>query len=140
MSFGGFEKTIVLVVEFEAATVAGDCTRCEYQRHIFRDFRDVETVEGVEKYVMRLMRCASIRELMVTFNTEGDYCTSREGVGRIIREDGAGYRFRFVRWPARNVIDDATQEKITARDVRRLYLETVEKLQERFPDAETATA
>ena len=134
------EKCVVLVVEFRAATIAGYDTRCEKEKYFFRDWRDVETVETVEKYVMRLMRSPSVRDLMVTFNVEGEYYSSREGVSRIIREDGAGYRFRVVRWPARNVIDDSTLEKLGARDVRRLYLETVEKLQERFPDAETATA
>ena len=132
------EKTIVLVVEFTTATAAGPDTRCECQKYIFDDWRDVEKVEGVEKYVMRLMRSPSMRDLMVTFNTEGEYYSSREGVGRIIRENYGG--FRVVRWPSRNVIDDCTLEKLAARDVRRLYLETVERLQERFPDADGATA
>lgn len=127
------KKCVVLVVEFTTATAAGPDTRCECQKYIFDNWRDVETVEGVEKYVMRLMRGASFRDLMVTFNTEGEYYSSREGVGRIIRENCGG--FRVVRWPSRNVIDDSTLEKLGARDVRRLYLETVERLQERFPDA-----
>lgn len=131
-------KCVVLVVEFTTATAAGPDTRCECQKYVFNDWRDVEKVEGVEKYVLRLMRSPSVRDLMVTFNTEGEYYSSREGVGRIIRENCGG--FRVVRWPSRNVIDDCTLEKLAARDVRRLYLETVERLQERFPDADGVTA
>ena len=129
------EKCVVLVVEFRTATIAGEDTRCETEKYFFRDWRDVETVETVEKYVLRLMRSPSVRDLMVTFNIEGEYYSSREGVSRIIREDGAGYRFRVVRWPSRNAIDDCTLEKLSARDVRRLYFETIERLQERFPEA-----
>ena len=136
MSIGSYDKCIVIEVEFQQATVAGTDTQCNYLRHIFRDFRDVETVESVEKYIKKLLGCKTIRDLMITFHTEGDYYSSREGYCRIIREWND--QFRIIKWQASNVRDDYTIDKVTTKDIRQLYLATVEKLYDRFPDAENA--
>ena len=92
MSIGSYDKCIVIEVEFEQVTIAGTQTRCNYMRHIFHDFRDVETVESVEKYVKKLLGCKTIRDLMITFNTEGDYCSTMEGYARIVREYNDKFR------------------------------------------------
>ena len=104
MSIGNYDKCIVIEVEFQQATIAGTDTQCNYLRHIFRDFRDVETVESVEKYIKKLLACKTIRDLMITFHTEGDYYSSREGFMRIIREWND--QFRIVKWAMKNSIDD----------------------------------
>lgn len=130
------EKCIVIEVEFEQKTIAGSDTRCEVSKHIFRDFRDVEQVESVESYVKKLLSCQSIRNLMITFHTEGDYYNTREGYCRIIRE--WDNKYRIIKWQARNIIDDYNLDKVTIKDIRALYLATVEKLYDRFPDAENA--
>ena len=136
MSIGNYDKCIVIEVEFQQSTIAGTDTQCNYLRHVFRDFRDVETVESVEKYIKKLLSCKTIRDLMITFHTEGDYYSSREGFMRIIREWDD--KFRIVKWAMKNSIDDYTLDKVTTKDIRGFYLATVEKLFDRFPDAVSA--
>ena len=128
-----YDRCIVLTVEFQAATIAATDTRCETDKYIFRDFRDVEQVESVEKYVKKLIGCKTIRDLMITFSTEGSYYDTKEGYCRIIREYSD--KIRIVKWPERNVVSDSTFDKITTKDIRQLYLATVEKLFDRFPDS-----
>lgn len=130
------EKCIVIEVEFEQKTIAGSGTRCNYSQMIFHDFRDVEQVESVESYVKKLLDCHSIRDLMITFHTEGDYYSSREGYCRIIRE--WDNKYRVIKWQERNIKSDSSFDKVTKKDIRALYLATVEKLYDRFPDAESA--
>ena len=113
MSIGMYDKTLVIEVDFQQATIAGTDTKCNYLRHIFTNFRDVETVESVEKWVKKLLGCKTIRDLMITFHTEGDYYSSREGYCRIIREWDD--KFRIIKWQAENIRDDYTLEKVSER-------------------------
>lgn len=136
MSLGGYDKIIVIEVDFQQATIAGTDTQCNFLRHIFHNFRDVETVESVEKWVKKLLGCKTVRDLMITFHTEGDYYSSREGYCRIIREWDD--KFRVIKWQSQNIKDDYTVDKVTLKDIRALYLATVEKLMERFPDSVSA--
>ena len=131
------EGNIQIEVDFLMSTIAGTRTRCNTDYYIFSDFRDVERVEDVEKYVKKLLNAKNIRDLTITFQTSGESYGSIEGTSRIIREfDG---QYRIIQWPARNVIDDKTTDKISAKDIRKLYLDCVERFYTRFPEkAETA--
>lgn len=137
MSIGNYDKCIVIEAEFIMATVADIDTRCNGAKYVFRDFRDVDRVEDVEKYVKKLLGCKTIRDLTVTFSTEAEDYATMENYCRIIRRWENEYR--IIKWQGRNIIGDYTQEKVTTKDIRALYLATVEKLFDRFPDAD-ATA
>ena len=137
------DYTIEIMSEFRASTIAGGFTRCEHMYSVsapsLAAFRDIDTVENMEKHVMKLVHAQgkSVSDLMITFNVYSYKTYATIGICRIYAEYGSGPAWKVVSWPHVNQTDVEKREKITAKDARALYLRAVEKIEE-YTDKDSA--
>lgn len=115
---------ITIQVNFTARTVAGR-TECQAEKNIhgsYRDLSDVSRVNSVVEYVKKILSSKTISDKMITFNFGNHW--NMVGTSRIVDDFVCGRE--IIKW-GHNTTDRWDVEKITAKDIKALYLECVNK-------------
>ena len=114
---------ITLEADFTTKTFAGH-TRCTAEKNVFSNYRDIEKAGDAIKWVSKVLRTGG--NPMVSFTHFNGHTVS---ISRLFTDFTDGkWGFTEIHWDDKgNVISKEFHEKLTVKDIRRLYLECADK-------------
>ena len=121
---------IRIEVEATEKTIIDWNTQLKGSMPIYRDFRDVETVEKVVKYVMSLFASKKFHDVSVSFIYDNDSIYGKT-TGRLFNICNGG-KVTELHWYGDSSTADTKieLEKLTKKIIKDMYLECVERFKE----------
>lgn len=115
---------IEISVEFRQKTVAG-MAACTASKDVSMDVaRDAETIKAVVEYVQKIIK-SEVRDVAITFIMRKDYTDT--ATSRLWYYDRYMGQYNIVKWASVNSTDTYEYDKITAKQIKEMYLECVDR-------------
>ena len=111
--------------EFEVRTPLGRATGCKVEMTIRRNYTDEETVKGVVAWCKKALKSETIQHPCIDFIMD-DGTVYGKGTSRVYDWFG---QYNMVKWDGHNGTDVCENITVTAKTLRDLYLECVDRMQ-----------